>query len=80
MENQKLSEELDAVVVSVGMRRRRRGQGGGNTFYWWWVELGTEHSRAQPFLRNAIDQNKAAVFKEFISSARFQLVKMGEWG
>ncbi|MDT4844226.1 hypothetical protein FQZ97_781770 [compost metagenome] len=30
--------------------------------------------------RNAIDQNKAAVFKEFISSARFQLVKMGEWG
>lgn len=78
IERQALGQELGAVVVSVGVRRRKRGQGGGNTFYWWWVELGTEHSRAQPFMRNALGQNKAQVFREFISSAKFQLLKLGE--
>lgn len=78
IERKALGQGLGAVVVSVGVRRRKRGQGGGNTFYWWWVELGTEHSRAQPFMRNALAQNKAQVFREFIQSAKFQLVKLGE--
>lgn len=79
VERKALGQELGAVVVSVGVRRRKRGQGGGNTFYWWWVELGTEHSRAQPFMRNALGQNKQQVFREFLQSAKYQLVKLGEF-
>jgi HK97 gp10 family phage protein len=77
IERKKLGEELGAVVVSVGVRNRRRGQAGGNTYYWWWVELGTEHSRSHPFMRPALANNRAAVFKEFVSSAKFQLLKLG---
>ncbi|MDH0745734.1 hypothetical protein N5D61_05190 [Pseudomonas sp. GD03842] len=69
--------EIGAVVMSVGVRKRSRGQGGGNTFYWWWVELGTEKNRAKPFLRPALQNNREAVFKEFLSSAKFQLLKLG---
>jgi HK97 gp10 family phage protein len=77
IERKKLGEELGAVVVSVGVRQKKRGQGGGNTFYWWWVELGTEKTRARPFMRPALANNKEAVFREFLSSAKFQLIKLG---
>jgi HK97 gp10 family phage protein len=70
--------ELGAAIVSVGFRKTRAGQRGGNTFYWWWVELGTEFARAQPMLRPALSNNREAVFKEFLSSAKFQLLKLGE--
>lgn len=75
-ENKRLSDETDTVAVSVGVKRGRKG-GGNNTFYWWWVELGTEHIRPHPFMRNALSQNREAVFKEFLSSAKYQLVKLG---
>lgn len=68
--------ETGSTKISVGVRKSKRGQRGGNTFYWWWVELGTSRIRAQPFMRNALGQNKEAVFQEFISSAKFQLVKL----
>ncbi|WP_341520712.1 HK97-gp10 family putative phage morphogenesis protein [Pseudomonas sp. G.S.17] len=77
IERKKIGEEMGAVVVSVGVRKKKRGQGGGNTFYWWWVELGTEKTRARPFMRPALANNKEAVFKEFLSSAKFQLIKLG---
>lgn len=66
-----------STKISVGVRKTKRGQRGGNTFYWWWVELGTSRNRAQPFMRNALGQNQQAVFQEFLSSAKFQLVKLG---
>lgn len=78
VERKKLGAELGAVIVSVGVRKTKFGQRGGNTFYWWWVELGTEHSRAQPFLRNSLSLNRMAVFKEFLSSAKYQLIKLGD--
>lgn len=79
VERKKLGEEMGAAYVSVGVRKRKKWQGGGNTFYWWWVELGTEHSAPHPFVRPALEQNREAVFREFISSARYQLIKLGEY-
>lgn len=77
VERKALGEELGASVVSVGLRKTKAGTRGGNTFYWWWVELGTERSRARPFMRPALENNREAVFKEFLSSAKYQLVKLG---
>ena len=77
IEDKNFFEETGSTKISIGVRKTKRGQRGGNTYYWWWVELGTAKNRAQPFMRNALGQNKEAVFQEFISSARFQLVKLG---
>jgi HK97 gp10 family phage protein len=77
VEDTKFFNETGATKISVGVRKTKRGQRGGNTFYWWWVELGTARSRAQPFMRNALAQNRQAVFQEFLSSAKFQLIKLG---
>lgn len=77
VERKAIGMEVGAVVMSVGVRKRSRGQGGGNTFYWWWVELGTEKNRAKPFLRPALANNREALFKEFLSSAKYQLIKLG---
>ncbi|UFP98552.1 HK97-gp10 family putative phage morphogenesis protein [Pseudomonas fitomaticsae] len=77
IERKAIGEEVGAVVISVGVRMRKRGQKGGNTFYWWWVELGTEKNRAKPFLRPALANNREALFKEFLSSAKYQLIKLG---
>jgi len=77
VERKALGEELGAVVISVGVRMRKKGQKGGNTFYWWWVELGTEKNRAKPFLRPALANNREQLFQEFLSSAKYQLIKLG---
>lgn len=78
IEDKKFFEETGSTKISVGVRKRRRGVGGGNTYYSLiFVELGTSRSRAQPFMRNALGQNQQAVFQEFLSSAKFQLVKLG---
>ena len=69
--------ETGSTKISVGVRRTKRGVRGGNTFYWWWVELGTSRNRAQPFMRNALAQNREAVFAELISSGKYQLIKLG---
>jgi HK97 gp10 family phage protein len=79
VERKKLGEGIGAVVVSVGVRKRKKGMGGGNTFYWWWVELGTSKTRAQPFLRGSLEDNRQKIFNEFVSSARYQLIKLGEY-
>lgn len=76
-EDAKFFEETGSTKISVGVRKRKGSVGGGNTFYWWWVELGTSRSRAQPFMRNALNQNQQAVFSEFLSSAKFQLLNLG---
>lgn len=77
VEDTKFFEETGSTKISVGVRKRKGSVGGGNTFYWWWVELGTSRSRAQPFMRNALNQNQQAVFSEFLSSAKFQLINLG---
>lgn len=76
IEDVKYFEETGSTKISVGVKKGRRGRLGGNTFYWWFVELGTSRSRAQPFMRNALGQNQQAVFAEFLSSAKYQLVKL----
>lgn len=78
IEDRKFFEETGSTKISVGVRKRKRGQGGGNTYYAaLFLELGTARSRAQPFMRNALAQNRQAVFQEFLSSAKFQLIKLG---
>jgi HK97 gp10 family phage protein len=77
IEDTKYFNETGSTKISVGVRKTKRGQRGGNTFYWWWVHLGTSRIRAQPFLSNALNQNQQAVFQEFLSSAKFQLVRLG---
>ncbi|WP_176506363.1 HK97-gp10 family putative phage morphogenesis protein [Pseudomonas urethralis] len=69
--------ELGAVIFSVGVRNTRARQRGGATFYWHMVELGTEHSRARPFLRPALSNNREAVFKAFIGAAKAELLTLG---
>lgn len=77
IEDTKFFNETGSTKISVGVRKTKKGVRGGNTFYWVWVHLGTSRSRAQPFLSNALIQNREAVFQEFLSSAKFQLVKLG---
>lgn len=77
IEDTKFFNETGSTKISVGVRKTKRGQRGGNTYYWWFVTLGTSRSRAQPFMQNALSQNQQAVFQEFLSSAKFQLVRLG---
>lgn len=77
--NLKLAEQDShegSIRVAVGMKKGRRGSKGGNTFYWIWQELGSVNIAPRPFIRNALNQNKEAVFKEFLSSAKYQLLKV----
>lgn len=39
---------------------------GGDTRYWAYVEFGTERSRAQPFMRRALEESAQAATNEFI--------------
>lgn len=75
-ERKTLGEETGTVIFSVGVRKGKSAAG-GNSFNFYFVELGTEHAIAHPFLRPALWNNREAVFKEFLSSAKFQLVKLG---
>lgn len=76
VEDTKFFNETGSTKISVGVRKSKRGQRGGNSWYWWYQELGTSRFRAQPFMRNALGQNQQAVFAEFLSSAKYQLVKL----
>lgn len=76
IERKAIGEETGTVIFSVGVRTKGN-RPGGKTYWWFYLELGTEHAAAHPFLRPALWNNRVEVFKEFISSARHQLVKMG---
>jgi HK97 gp10 family phage protein len=45
-------------------------------WYWRLIELGTEHQRAQPFLRPALDNNAQAVASKFVSELNAQIDKL----
>lgn len=75
-DDKKFFEETGSTKISVGVRRRKKGVGGGNTYYWWQLEFGNSRMRARPFLRPALHQNTAAIFREFLSSAKYQLLKL----
>lgn len=77
IEDKKYFEETGSTKISVGIRKRKRGVGGGNTFYWKHLELGTIYIRAYAPMRRALGDNTNAVFQEFLSSAKFQLVRLG---
>lgn len=76
IEDTKFFEETGSTKISVGIRKRRRGVGGGNTYFWKYLELGTVHIRAYAPMRKALSENTQAVFQEFLSSAKFQLLKL----
>lgn len=76
IEDTKFFEETGSTKISVGIRKRRRGVGGGNTYFWKYLELGTVHIRAYAPMRKALNENTQAVFSEFLSSAKFQLLKL----
>jgi len=76
IEDTKYFAETGSTKISVGVRKTKRGQRGGNTYYWWWVTLGNSRMRAQPFMQNALNQNQQAVFQEFLSSAKFELLRL----
>lgn len=44
------------------------GGPGGDTRYWAFVEFGTEDTRAQPFMRPALEQNLSDLTNEFVSN------------
>lgn len=75
LEDKKYYEETGDLKISVGVRKGKRK--GGNTWYWYYQELGTSTIRARPFLRPALQQNLSSVFTEFISAAKFELVRLG---
>ncbi|MNQ53994.1 hypothetical protein D3C85_680470 [compost metagenome] len=77
IEDTKFFNETGSTKISVGIRKTRRGVRGGNTYFWKYLELGTVHIRAYAPMRNALGQNQRAVFQEFLSSAKFQLLKLG---
>lgn len=77
IEDTKFFNETGSTKISVGIRKTKRGVRGGNTYFWKYLELGTVHIRAYAPMRNALGQNQQAVFQEFLSSAKFQLVKLG---
>lgn len=76
IEDTKFFEETGSTKISVGIRKRRKGVAGGNTYFWKYLELGTVHMRAYAPMRRALNENTQAVFQEFLSSAKFQLVKL----
>ncbi|AFQ50444.1 HK97-gp10 family putative phage morphogenesis protein [Burkholderia cepacia] len=54
--------QKDALgLATAGVRVRTKGKGGSptNAFHWRFVELGTQHMRAQPFVRPAFDASIA---------------------
>lgn len=76
LEDTKFFEETGSTKISVGIRKRRKGVGGGNTYFWKYLELGTVNIRAYAPMRKALNENTQAVFSEFLSSAKFQLLKL----
>lgn len=51
---------INARVVSVE----------GDPYYWRFVEFGTARTKANPFMRNALDQNHGQALDEFVNSFR----------
>lgn len=51
---------------NLSQKEQASGLPGGDTRHWRLVEFGTEHSRAQPFMRPALSQNIGAATDEFI--------------
>lgn len=45
-------------------------------WYWRLIELGTEHQRARPFLRPALENNVQSVASKFISDLNAQIDKL----
>lgn len=77
IEDTKFFQETGSTKISVGIRKTKRGVRGGNTYFWKYLELGTVHIRAYAPMRRALNENTQAVFQEFISSAKFQLIRLG---
>ncbi|KVU27558.1 HK97-gp10 family putative phage morphogenesis protein [Burkholderia ubonensis] len=48
-------------LATAGVRVRSKGKGDSptNAFYWRFVELGTQHMKAEPFMRPAFDASLA---------------------
>lgn len=66
-----------SVGVEGGARYRRGDKDAGKTTYWRFVELGTERSRARPFLRPALANNTEQAMQELIHELERQMTLKG---
>lgn len=65
-ESSRQSKQVGGVVMRVGVRGGAR-KGNSDVYYWRFVELGTQHMRARPFLRPALENNSQAVSDRLVS-------------
>jgi len=64
------------IVMRVGvMGGARYDKNSPNPTYWRFVELGTERSRARPFMRPALDNNVPDVIQTFVDVLNDELNK-----
>lgn len=79
------SRAVGGVVMRVGILGGARtggksetasGYPGGDTRHWRHVELGTEDTRAQPFLRPALEQNAQEVLTTLADALRAEVAKL----
>ncbi|OYQ76053.1 HK97-gp10 family putative phage morphogenesis protein [Wohlfahrtiimonas chitiniclastica] len=66
------------VGIAGGAKQNGKGGKGGDTFYWRFLEFGTQHIVARPFLRPAIDENKAVAVDKFASAIKKQIDKVSK--
>lgn len=66
------------VGIVGGAKQNGKGGKGGDTFYWRFLEFGTQHIAARPFLRPAIDENKAVAVDKFASVIKKQIDKVSK--
>ncbi|MBD1553632.1 HK97-gp10 family putative phage morphogenesis protein [Pseudomonas typographi] len=78
-ESPKDSKREGGVVMRVGVmggaqnlslggiagKKTLKDNPGGDTWYWRFIEFGTEHSRAEPFMRPALSENIDPVTERF---------------
>ena len=65
-ESSKQSKKVGGVVMRVGVRGGAR-KGMSDVWYWRLVELGTEKTRARPFMRPALENNANTVADRLVS-------------
>lgn len=49
----KVTAKGDVITAAIGVKKR--------SFWAWFVEMGTKHSKAEPFLRPALAESKTAI-------------------
>lgn len=86
--SKRVERKMGGKTISVGVlggakdmrkygeyRGRGKANPGGDTFYWRFVEFGTEHSRAEPFMRPAMSTNVESAINVFVVNFKPAIMK-----